>query len=85
MIMGCGLTTALAQIVAEELEIDPSLINVMEADTERGLYDIGTYASRNTYVGGALCLKGSPQIKELLLQQAAILLNYSRVSGYRGR
>lgn len=71
--MGCGLTTALAQIVAEELEIDPSLINVMEADTERGLYDIGTYASRNTYVGGACALKVARKLKELLLQQAAIL------------
>lgn len=71
--VGCGIITTIAQIVAEVLDIEPGLINVLEADTERGLFDIGTYASRNTYMGGACALKAARKLKKLLLEQAAII------------
>lgn len=71
--LGCGLTTTLAQIVAEVFGIDLDLITVLEADTERGHYDIGTFASRNTYVAGNCALQAAQRLKDLFLREAAII------------
>ncbi|MBC7323769.1 MAG: molybdopterin-dependent oxidoreductase, partial [Moorella sp. (in: Bacteria)] len=72
--VGCGLITTIAQIVAEVWDLDPALINILEADTERGPFDIGTFASRNAYVGGACALQAAQKLKMLFLEQAAIIL-----------
>ena len=52
---GQGHETTWAQIVAEELGLDPQNLLVEEGDTDTAPYGLGTYASRSTPVaGGAL-------------------------------
>ncbi len=54
---GQGHETTWAQIVAEELGLDPQDLLVEEGDTDTAPYGLGTYASRSTPVaGGALAL-----------------------------
>jgi carbon-monoxide dehydrogenase large subunit len=50
---GQGHETTFAQIVAEELGIPASDIEVREGDTDNTPFGLGTYASRSTPVGGA--------------------------------
>jgi carbon-monoxide dehydrogenase large subunit len=50
---GQGHETTFAQIVAEELGIPASDVEVQEGDTDHTPYGLGTYASRSTPVAGA--------------------------------
>ena len=50
---GQGHETTWAQVVAEELGLDPQNIMVEEGDTDTAPYGLGTYASRSTPVAGA--------------------------------
>jgi len=50
---GQGHETTYAQIVAEELGIPASQVQVEEADTDTAPYGLGTYASRSTPTAGA--------------------------------
>ena len=50
MTQGQGHETTFAQIVAEELGIQPEDIKVMHGDTDNTPYGLGTYASRSTPV-----------------------------------
>ncbi len=50
---GQGHETTFAQIVAEELGIQPEDVKVMHGDTDNTPYGLGTYASRSTPVSGA--------------------------------
>lgn len=55
--MGQGSDTAMAQIVAEVLQVDADTINVVKADTDVTPYDMGTLGSRSTYhMGNAVRL-----------------------------
>ena len=69
--LGCGTVQCMKIIAAEALCVDPSLINVLEADTDASPYDFGTYASRVTYVCGACALKVANALKEQILDVAA--------------
>jgi len=75
---GCGTLISLAQIVAEVLQVEPDKITVLEADTERSPYDIGTFSSRVTYVAGKCALKAAESIMEKIMDQAAAILNTSK-------
>lgn len=75
---GCGTLISLAQIVAEVLQVDPDRITVLEADTGRSPYDIGTFSSRVTYVAGKCAMKAAEKILEKILEQAAAILNTSK-------
>lgn len=72
---GCGTVTSLALIVAEVLDVPISKIKVLEGDTERSPYDMGTYSARVTYVCGKCAYNLALKIKELILERAAIILN----------
>jgi aerobic carbon-monoxide dehydrogenase large subunit len=50
---GQGHETTFAQIVAEELGIPPEDIQVVNGDTDRTPFGLGTYGSRSTPVSGA--------------------------------
>lgn len=69
--LGCGTITSIKQIAAEELDIDPSYLTVMEADTEYGPYDFGSYGSRVTYICGACAYEVAKRAKEKILECAA--------------
>ena len=71
---GQGHETTWAQIVAEELGLDPQTIMVEEGDTDTAPYGLGTYASRSTPVAGAAIVMAARRIREKARKIAAHLL-----------
>ncbi|ODA42896.1 Xanthine dehydrogenase, molybdenum binding subunit [Desulfosporosinus sp. BG] len=71
--LGCGTITSIKQIVAEVLDIDPSYITVLEADTENGPYDFGSYGSRVTYICGACAYEVAKRVKDKILECASLI------------
>lgn len=71
--LGCGTITSIKQIAAEVLDIDPSYITVLEADTENGPYDFGSYGSRVTYICGACAYEVAKRVKEKILECASLI------------
>jgi len=71
---GQGHETTWAQIVAEELGLDPQTIMVEEGDTDTAPYGLGTYASRSTPVAGAAITMAARRIREKAKKIAAHLL-----------
>ena len=61
---GQGHETTWAQIVAEELGLDPQTIMVEEGDTDTAPYGLGTYASRSTPVAGAAIATAARRIRD---------------------
>jgi len=53
-----------AQIVAEELGLDPQNLLVEEGDTDTAPYGLGTYASRSTPVAGAALAMAARRVRE---------------------
>jgi len=74
---GQGHETTWAQIVAEELGLDPETLVVEEGDTDTAPYGLGTYASRSTPVAGAALAMASRRIREKAKKIAAHLLEVS--------
>jgi CO/xanthine dehydrogenase Mo-binding subunit len=65
--VGGGTGTSLAQVAAEELDIAPTRIRVVIADTDLTPFDHGTYSSRVTaYVGAAVKLAAQDARRQLL-------------------
>jgi carbon-monoxide dehydrogenase large subunit len=71
---GQGHETTWAQIVAEELGLDPQNIMVEEGDTDTAPYGLGTYASRSTPVAGAAIATAARRVRERAKKIAAHLL-----------
>jgi carbon-monoxide dehydrogenase large subunit len=71
---GQGHETTWAQIVAEELGLDPQNIMVEEGDTDTAPYGLGTYASRSTPVAGAAIAMAARRVREKAAKVAAHLL-----------
>jgi aerobic carbon-monoxide dehydrogenase large subunit len=63
--------TVFAQILAEELGIDPQKVQFDDGDTERTPYGQGTYGSRTLSVGGPAVHSVARQAREKLLRMAA--------------
>lgn len=75
--VGQGSTTALAQIVAEELGIPYEAITMVTSDTERTPFDLGSVASRVTYIVGNAVKQAAAEAKRILLEAAEELLEAS--------
>jgi carbon-monoxide dehydrogenase large subunit len=71
---GQGHETTFAQIVAEELGIQPEDVEVQEGDTDNTPYGLGTYASRSTPTGGAATAVIARKLREKAKRIAAHLL-----------
>ncbi len=71
---GQGHETTFAQIVAEEIGIQPEDIKVMHGDTDNTPYGLGTYASRSTPVSGAATAMVTRRVREKARKLAAHLL-----------
>lgn len=69
--IGQGSTTVLAQIAAEELGIEFKKLTVVTADTLMTPFDLGTVASRVTYVVGNAVQIAAKAAKRILLEAAA--------------
>ena len=77
---GQGHETTFAQIVAEELGLQPEDVEVQEGDTDDTPYGLGTYASRSTPVSGAATAMVSRRIRAKAQKIAAHLLEASRTT-----
>ncbi|MGC2407446.1 MAG: aerobic carbon-monoxide dehydrogenase large subunit [Candidatus Cybelea sp.] len=71
---GQGHETTWAQIVGEELGLDPQELLVEEGDTDTAPYGLGTYASRSTPVAGGALALAARRIREKAKKIAAHLL-----------
>ncbi|HET9724401.1 MAG TPA: aerobic carbon-monoxide dehydrogenase large subunit [Actinomycetota bacterium] len=71
---GQGHETTFAQIVAEEIGIQPEHVKVMHGDTDNTPYGLGTYASRSTPVSGAATAMVTRRVREKAMKIAAHLL-----------
>ena len=74
---GQGHETTFAQIVAEELGLQPEDVEVQEGDTDNTPYGLGTYASRSTPVSGAATAMVSRRVRNKAKKIAAHLLEAS--------
>ncbi len=74
---GQGHETTFAQIVAEELGIQPEDVKVMHGDTDNTPYGLGTYASRSTPVSGAATAMVARRVRDKARKIAAHLLEVS--------
>jgi carbon-monoxide dehydrogenase large subunit len=71
---GQGEETTFAQLVADELGIDPDDVNVIHGDTLAVPYGIGTFGSRATAVGGTAAYLATQKLKAKMAVLAAHLL-----------
>ena len=74
---GQGHETTYAQIIAEELGIPASAVQVEEGDTDTAPYGLGTYASRSTPTAGAAGAMAARKVREKARKIAAHLLEVS--------
>ncbi|MGI0083552.1 MAG: xanthine dehydrogenase family protein molybdopterin-binding subunit, partial [Nitrososphaerales archaeon] len=73
--IGTGSDTSITQIVAEELGVPLSKIELVNKDTALKPWDVGIHASRATFMGGNAALRAAKDAKKQLLRLAAKDLN----------
>jgi carbon-monoxide dehydrogenase large subunit len=71
---GQGLRTTLAQIIADEIGIDPQFIKVVHGDTDRAPYGWGTFASRSLVISGGASLIAAQKMRAKLIKIASHML-----------
>ncbi len=71
---GQGLGTALAQIIADEIGVDPQRIKVIHGDTDNTPYGWGTFASRSLVIAGGASLIAARKVRAKLIKIASHLL-----------
>lgn len=76
---GQGHRTALAQVAADVFDVSPEEIEVVQSDTARSPYGMGTYASRGAVVIGGAVLSACEGLKKKLLDKAAEALEAGAV------
>ncbi|MUN29822.1 glyceraldehyde dehydrogenase subunit alpha [Sulfuracidifex metallicus] len=72
---GQGTDTAIAQVVADELQIDIGRINVVWGDTQVVASGMGSYGSRTISIAGSAAKSASRQVLEKMKYVAAKMLN----------
>lgn len=73
--IGQGSETALAQIVAEVLGVHVQDVTVVNSDTSVKPWDVGTHASRTTFIAGNAAWIAANHAKRQILEAAATLLD----------
>ena len=71
---GQGLSTTLAQIIADELGVSPHDVRIVHGDTDRTPYGWGTFASRSLVISGGASMLAARKIREKLLIIASHVL-----------
>jgi carbon-monoxide dehydrogenase large subunit len=74
---GQGHETTFAQLVAQELGLDPDDVDVVHGDTDRTPFGLGTYGSRSTPVSGAAAVIVARKVRERAKIVAAAMLEVS--------
>src|SRR5438132_5233682 len=70
--VGQGSETVLAMIVAETLGVPLERVDVVNSDTSVRPWDVGTHASRTTFVAGNAARLAAEKVKAQLLEMAAV-------------
>jgi carbon-monoxide dehydrogenase large subunit len=68
---GQGHQTVYAQIVAAQLDLDPTVVEVRTGDTGLLAFGVGTYASRSAVTAGNAAAQAASQVRERALWLAA--------------
>ena len=71
---GQGTATALAQVVADELGLEPRVVSVQHGDTALLPFGVGTYASRNAVTAGSAVFYAARGVATKAQRLAAHLL-----------
>src|ERR1700742_2012054 len=71
---GQGLRTTLAQIIADEIGVEPQMIKVVHGDTDTAPYGWGTFASRSLVICGGASLIAARKVRAKLIKIASHLL-----------
>ncbi|WP_428678196.1 xanthine dehydrogenase family protein molybdopterin-binding subunit [Reyranella sp.] len=74
---GQGTHTVMAQVIADELGVAVDRIRIVSGDSQATPYGSGVRASRGTAVGGELALQASRELRAVVLEVAAQLLQTS--------
>jgi len=74
---GQGTHTVMAQVIADELGVPAERISIVSGDSQATPYGSGVRASRGTAVGGELALHASRELRAVVLEAAAQLLQTS--------
>ncbi len=72
--MGQGLKTALAQICADTLDVDPAAVDVVTGDTGFVSMGFGGFASRQTVTAGSSVLLATREVRAKAIKAAAGML-----------
>ena len=73
--LGQGIMTALIQCAAEELDVDPKVVTIITADTERTANEGYTAGSHSMQDSGTAILNAAAQVRAILIELAANQLN----------
>ena len=68
---GQGLGTTLAQLIGDELGIEPGTIRVVHGDTDRTPYGWGTFASRSLVIAGGAAKQAAALLRSKIASIAA--------------
>jgi carbon-monoxide dehydrogenase large subunit len=71
---GQGHFTSFAQIVADQVGVDPSRVRVVTGDTREFHWGTGTFASRGAVVAGNACHAAGVKVREKILKLGSQLL-----------
>jgi CO/xanthine dehydrogenase Mo-binding subunit len=77
--LGQGVLTALAQIVAEELDVEMARIRISGADTTQGPDERYTYGSQSIELSGSALRQAGAEARAVLMAAAAVQLGASAV------
>ena len=69
--MGQGIVTSLAQMLADELDVDLESVDMVMGDTDLCPWDMGTFGSLTTRLFGPLLLAAAAEARAVLLELAA--------------
>jgi isoquinoline 1-oxidoreductase len=76
--MGQGIITSLAQVLAEELEVPITSVDMIMGDTELCPYDAGTWGSLTTRFADPVIRAAAAEAREILLDLAAEKLKVTK-------
>ena len=68
---GQGLGTSLAQLIGDELGVDPGTVRIVHGDTDRTPYGWGTFASRSLVIAGGAAKLASGLLRSKIAAIAA--------------
>lgn len=72
--IGQGSETTLAQITAEALGVRVADVTVINNDTNIKPWDVGTHASRTTFIAGKAAVSAAKKVQQQILEKASAML-----------